>query len=152
MGLSGVTVSIHPFRFEQEGGGQGGIRLKPRGCHHPSKKETQLELEKAAASLTDFFWKMGRRRVGVSVKLDAWPVPPMDTQSSDLCLREDSRPFCVSYLEDGQMGFAVVSLLCGQPARLPSTLSLFLCGWFCGSERGRGSLTSVPFESLHKAF
>lgn len=49
MGLSDVTVSIHPFRFGQEGGGQGGIRLKPRGCRHPSKEARQPELEKAAA-------------------------------------------------------------------------------------------------------
>lgn len=55
MGLSDVPVSIHPFRFGQEGGGQGGIRLKLRGCRHPSMKETQLELEKAASSLKDFF-------------------------------------------------------------------------------------------------
>lgn len=38
----------------------------------------QPELKKTWPSRKDFSWEMGRRRVEVSVKLDAWPIPPMD--------------------------------------------------------------------------
>lgn len=46
VGLSDATVSIHPFRFGEEGGGRGGFQLKPQGCRLPSEKATHPEARK----------------------------------------------------------------------------------------------------------
>ena len=46
VGLSDMTVSVHPFRLGEEEGGRGRIQLKPQGCYHPSEKETHPEARK----------------------------------------------------------------------------------------------------------
>ena len=61
VGLSDVTVSVHPFRLGEDEGGRGRIQLKPQGCYHPSEKETHPEARKDCEHLV----KISTRRCEV---------------------------------------------------------------------------------------
>lgn len=55
VGLSDATVSVHPFRLGEEGGGWGRIQLKPQGCCQPSEKETHPEARKDCEYLVKMY-------------------------------------------------------------------------------------------------
>lgn len=77
--LMGPSLAIH---FSS---GKKGVGKEESDCHHrgvvilPRKKRLQPARQ-------DCSRETGRRRVGVSAKRGARPVPPMGAQSGDLCL------------------------------------------------------------------
>ena len=97
VGLSDMTVCIHPFRFGEEGVAQGRMQLKPQGCCHSSEKETHPEARKGCEGPVEISSRRCEvRRVGSLLKRGpGWShlVPPMGVPIPRSVSRQGSRPF-----------------------------------------------------------